>query len=267
MDIREILKFPDDWVNHTKLHLATGATNKREPLYEFYKDKFQEWQNSQNQKNFEKDYIFSLIYYGKHEWLFAGIFQTKGLTRVEKKYYYQTELTPIGKEFIGRLIVRFEKNFRASYPHLSKQIGNLELLEILRDKYTVEPFPGFENIKISFGLLKAIIDQEEKTWRTALTSVKGIYLIADTSNGKLYIGAARGIESIWQRWKDYTSNGHGGNVELKNLIANNGPDYTNNFQYSLLETRSMNTDDAEISKRESFWKDIILSRAFGYNKN
>lgn len=60
---------------------------------------------------------------------------------------------------------------------------------------------------------------------------------------------------------------HGGNADLKAIIDKEGFEYTKNFLFSILETRSMNAEDDEIIKRESYWKDILLTRGFGYNKN
>ena len=141
------------------------------------------------------------------------------------------------------------------------------MLEILREKYTISPFPGFEKIKISFEILKSIVSQEEVSWKTALSNVKGIYLISDISNGKLYVGSAYGENAFWNRWSEYSKSGHGGNVELKNLLNEKGAEYANNFQFSILETRSMNAPDDEIIRREAFWKEILLTRVFGYNQN
>ena len=38
-----------------------------------------------------------------------------------------------------------------------------------------------------------------------------------------------GDECIWQRWSEYAKNGHGGNIELKELLRENGEDYKYNF--------------------------------------
>lgn len=92
-------------------------------------------------------------------------------------------------------------------------------------------------------------------------------MISDISNGKLYVGSAYGENSFWNRWKEYAQNGHGGNQSLKKVINDYGIEYANNFQFSILETRGMNSEDDEIIRRESFWKEILLSREFGYNKN
>ena len=46
---------------------------------------------------------------------------------------------------------------------------------------------------------------------------KGVYLITDTSNGKMYVGSAYGENMILGRWKSYVKTGHGGNEGLKGL--------------------------------------------------
>ena len=268
MKINDLIDLQNEMIVKTKIHFAIGSKEKFEPLYAFYRDDFKYWQENQNNKNFERDYILSLIYCGKDEWLFAGIYKRKSVIQLENnKFEYDTELTSNGYEMIGRLKVKFNKKFRQSYPYLENYINELELLEILREKYTVEPFPGFENVKIKYDLLKTIISQEEVSWKTALSNVKGIYLISDLSNGKHYIGSAYGTNAFWNRWKEYSENGHGGNKELKTLIDKNGIEYATNFQFAIIETRSMNSEDEEIIKRENFWKDILLSREFGYNNN
>ncbi len=267
MKISELIGLTDDLISNSKIHFAIGAKERFEPLYSFYRNDFKDWQEDQNNKNFERDYILSLIYFGKDEWLFAGLYKRIAVKQNGDRFKYETELLNVASDLIGRLVIKFTKSFRQSYPYLENYIHDFELLEILRERYTVEPFPGFEKIKIKFELLRSIIAQEEKSWKTALSIVKGVYLIADLTNGKLYIGSAYNEYSFWTRWKEYASNGHGGNTLLKALINKNGIDYANNFQFSILETRSMNAENDEVIKRESFWKDILLSREFGYNKN
>jgi group I intron endonuclease len=109
--------------------------------------------------------------------------------------------------------------------------------------------------------------QQEPSWKTALSNVKGIYLITDISNGKLYVGSAYGNNAFWNRWKEYSENGHGGNIVLKKLIKIHGKVYADNFRFSILETRSMNAEDDSIILRENYWKHILASREHGYNAN
>lgn len=250
-----------------KLHLAIGPKDKKEPLYDLFKGKFKSWQEYQNRKNFERDYILSLIYYNQDEWIFGGIYKQKDVKEVEDHYEYDTELLDTRKDLIGRLIIYYQRKGRQSYLMLEKYIDKLEILEILRESYTVEPFPGYENVIIDFNLLRTIIEKEEPSWKTALSSIKGAYIITDKSNGKIYVGSAYGKESFWGRWSLYAKNGHGGNKKLKKLISEKGLEYASNFQFSILEVRTNITNDEEIIRREAYWKSILKSREFGYNEN
>ena len=75
------------------------------------------------------------------------------------------------------------------------------------------------------------------------------------------------MPSSWQ-WNCYIETGHGWNDELITLINQRGRDYTmENFQLSLLEYRPAKTDDKVIIEREKYWKNALLSRKHGYNKN
>jgi hypothetical protein len=100
-----------------------------------------------------------------------------------------------------------------------------------------------------------------------LSNVKGIYIIVDTLTGKQYVGSAYGDECIWQRWSNYAKDGHGGNVELKELLKANGEEYKYNFKYSILEVCNMNLGNEYIISRETHWKEVLLTRTFGLNKN
>ena len=60
-----------------------------------------------------------------------------------------------------------------------------------------------------------------------------------------------------------------GNDSLVELIEKEGIEYAReNFQLSILEVWPMKTDDETIINRESFWKEVLLTRGqFGYNNN
>jgi len=277
VNISQLIPFLNENKKEIKLHCAIGNVKKSggskfEPLIEFTKGKFKDWQDGQWNKNFEKNYILSLIYINKNEWLFAGIWQSLDVKQEEHKsgrtyYKYKTKLLDNGKDLIGKLVVSFEKDFRASYLLLENHINDLLLSEIRKTEYKFDPFPGFSGVHITFDLLKEIINNNESSWQSALSNVKGIYLISDKSNGKLYVGSAYGENAFWQRWSAYMENGHGGNKKLKALIAKNGIKYSDNFMFSILEICNMNTIDDEIIKKESFWKERLLTREYGYNEN
>ena len=71
------------------------------------------------------------------------------------------------------------------------------------------------------------------------------------------------------RWWNYAENGHGGNKELKALVEERGLEYVkDNFRYSILDIYKSTTDDETIIARESWWKNILLTRGdYGYNAN
>jgi len=268
MLIKELLPFLETNKSEIKIHCAIGSKMKHEPLYRFTKGAFKEWQEDQNSKNFERQYILSIIYFNKGDWLFAGIYKSIKVTeRTDGRFEYKTELMKIGKELIGRLIIGFDKDFRASYLKLENHIDDLIICEIFKKQYKLDPFPGFENVNISYELLTEIINENEQSWKSALSNVKGVYLISDRKTGKLYVGSAYGNDAFWTRWKKYTITGHGGNVLLKEILGKNNEEYAENFNFSILEIMKMNTDDTYIINRENFWKSILLTRIFGYNKN
>ena len=71
----DILQIPENEFKNYKIHLAVGSKNRLEPYKKFLINEFKEWQECQTMKNFSRKYIISLIYYGKHIWLFGGVYE------------------------------------------------------------------------------------------------------------------------------------------------------------------------------------------------
>lgn len=123
------------------------------------------------------------------------------------------------------------------------------------------PFPGFDRLVLSYPQLQAVMREHRyASWRTALSSVLGIYLITDTRDGRHYVGKADGEESIRQRWHAYATNGHGNNVELKRLDPST-------FRFSLLRVFDPSTPEPVINAAESHFKVALDSVRFGLNRN
>ncbi len=123
------------------------------------------------------------------------------------------------------------------------------------------PFPGFSRLVLSYVELQAVMREHRyASWRTALASVFGIYLITDTHDGRHYVGKADGEESIRQRWSAYATNGHGGNVELRGLDPAG-------FRFSLLRVFDPSTPTRDIDVAEGHFKDALDSRRHGLNRN
>ena len=173
------------------------------------------------------------------------------------------------KSFYGRTIIKYHKTFQSNGVNLTTIINDLEVAQILPDIFDDDDFPGYDNVKLSYLQLFRILERGKKDWIAALNNQKAVYLITDTHTGKLYVGSATSDKGmLLQRWSNYVNNGHGGNKELIKIVENNGFDYINKyFQYSILENYNAKVDDEIILKRESWWKDILQTRKFGYNDN
>lgn len=138
-------------------------------------------------------------------------------------------------------------------------VADYPVLEIADAKPV--PFPGFDHLILDHPQLEAVMRQHRyAAWRTALSSVLGVYLITDTRDGKQYVGKAVGAESIRQRWSTYAANGHGGNVELRPLDPTN-------FRYSILRVFDPATPSRVINEAESHFKNALDTREHGLNRN
>ena len=123
------------------------------------------------------------------------------------------------------------------------------------------PFPGFDALVLDHAQLQAVMREHRyASWRTALASVIGVYLITDTVDGRHYVGKADGAESIRQRWNAYATNGHGNNVELRNRDPKS-------FRFSLLRVFDPSTPTRQIDAAESHFKNALDSRTHGMNRN
>ncbi len=267
--LNTILGIDEKAIDKYKIHFAIGykSNNRDEPLNAYRNNTFKEWQECQSKKNFELPYIISLIYFRTDQWLFGGVYKSNGCNFRDGNYYYDTELLDIQQDLIGRIVLSYKKPFRQSYPLLKTCYTNLVVAEILEKPSMIGAFPGYNNVNIDYEDLKTIIRIEEPTWKNALSIMKGVYLIVDKSNGRKYVGSATGENRLWSRWSDYINNGHGNNIGLKELIEEKGIDHAVNFKFSILEIAGMNIAEDAILEREGFWKEVLLSREFGYNKN
>ena len=226
---------------NTKVHLAC-RNGTEHPLDVYYEDSFKTWQEHQTRRNFKGGYILSLIDLG------AG---------------YSTELLEGQSDIIGRIIVQHQRT-RNSYVWLKPETSLL-ISEIKRERMTIPDFPGYNNVTISHATLKTVTRQNIQSWRAALSNVKGIYLISDTTTGKQYVGKASGHVGLWQRWCAYAEDGHGGKVKLKGLLAQYGHPYSMNYRYSLLEIADTHASEQDIIAREVYWMGVLQSRDFGLN--
>ena len=141
------------------------------------------------------------------------------------------------------------------------QTKDKEVVE-LKGKKSIGDFQSFDQVSLTYQDLKTMAQYPDTnlTWIKALSSVNGVYLIQDTLSGKLYVGSAYGDQGIYGRWSNYAQNGHGGNLELKNLDPSN-------FVFSILEIVPATATMEGVIEHENRWKEKLGTRQFGLNNN
>lgn len=167
----------------------------------------------------------------------------------------------------GRVVIKYHKSFKSSTVNASTVLDDLEVVQILPSTFEGKDFPGYDKVRLSYKDLKTIVDRDKRDWVAALESQKAVYLINDESTGKMYVGSATGDNGmLLQRWKNYVSNGHGGNKDLLSLVAKKGFEYVkNNFSYSILENYNSRVGREYILQREQWWMETLGTKDFGYN--
>lgn len=195
-------------------------------------------------------------------WLLFHIGQvTRDLNKQNGVGYEYINLVEYNK-YVGRLIVKFKNKAQTMIRNAESVFEDCYISQILPDTFNNDVFPGYEKVNISWDEMKRVLEKEN--WKTALQNQKGVYLLTDTSNGKMYVGSAYGENMILGRWSSYINTGHGGNAGLKTLTFDH---IKQNFKYAILDIYKSTTDDQTIIDRETWWKEVLQSRQFGYNKN
>jgi hypothetical protein len=233
--------------------------------------------NSNNNLD-EADFVLAFAQYplyGPNFFIFGGLFETKlAVPKIDKGSGYI--LTPMHKhtEYIRRLIVKLEIPPGQSYLRWYETLQTSRIKPII---YELAPdsklgaFPGYQNVLLRHSEMQRIIKNSEPSWRNALSNIKAVYVITDTSDGRLYVGSASGeVDGLWQRWTAYANVNKltGGNIKLEELLKERGPEHiVNHFQYSILEIFDKKARGDTILQREAFWKKALNSRENGLNAN
>lgn len=263
---------PDFSPTKSKVHLARPNGIDR-PIDVYLQGKFSEWERIQTAANFQRDFVVSLIQDGAPtRWMFAGVLRSHGfsLRRGKSKpiYYYNLERMPESEEWAGRLYLSSHYKSRSSYLRGETLQADMEVTELRPERRSIGNFPGYKQLDLPKTQLDIIVRQGIESWRAALSSVKGIYLITDTAKGKLYVGMADGAEGIWGRWAAYAATGHGGNKALREEFGLDGSaKRLAALRFSVLEVTDLHATEREVRLRESHWKNVLLSRAKGHNRN
>ena len=202
-------------------------------------------------------------------WLLTTIKRvTKDLDVYDAINYEGEELEQY-KSYFGRVVIKYRKTSQQQGRYYGEICDDLEVQQILPTVFEGNDFPGYDKVRLSYPQLEAVLNHGKRDWIAALENQKAVYLITDKESGKMYVGSATSdYGMLLQRWRSYISNGHGGNKELIELVEKKGINYIkNNFYYSILENYNAKVDDHIILERESWWKETLQTRIFGYNSN
>lgn len=264
---------PDLDPTQYKLHCAVW-NGEEQPLDVFARSReewagWNSWRGARN--DFNRPFIFSMmqVHYETNRWLFGGVFEVLARRPKPHARSYDVRLREeVLPGCIGRLKLSYRPAGRAMRLKLERALDDIEVDEILKTPYAGQPFPGLDSINHSLGQIEVAVSQQRQDWRGPLENMKGVYVIHDRVSGKRYVGSAYGDEGIWARWEQYAASRHGGNIDLRDLVARKGDDYAReNLFFALLEYWSPRTDDEFILDRENYWKGVLFSRQFGHNKN
>ncbi len=271
--LEDLLHFPAEQLGDVKVRFNQHNSSD-DPMELYLKDpeivntRWLFWRTKQRYFNVGQIAI-CLLKLSVDTWLLTTIKRiTKDLDVVGGINYEGIELEEY-RQYYGRIIVKYHKTAQAQGMFYSTIQNDLEVLQLLPTTFDGDEFPGYDNVRLSYSQLASILARKKQSWIAALENQKAVYLITDTYNGKLYVGSATSDKGmLLQRWSNYAENGHGGNKELVALVQDNGFDYVKQyFQYSILENYNARIDDHVVLYRESWWKETLQSRQFGYNSN
>ena len=279
MNLLDILKLKGFDLNAcTKMMRHQSKNFDTEEIFE--RGYINEYQSVQSKDLLNCDYLISFIARGQTKACFAGVWKVKGQVLFEKlgipddfpyprfftepgDIFYDLEKVERFDDLNGRLIIDWGKGTRSWHQWLKDK----PVLEIL-PKGHIKPFPGYLDFVLSYDELYKMVGAPDpnRTWHQMLKSVAGIYLITDKRRGQQYVGSANGKDGILGRWRNYASNGHGGNTELRTLLGID-PNYAQHFAFTILRTLPASITAKEVIAFEQLYKLKLGSRAHGLNLN
>jgi len=235
---------------------------------------YQSLQRIDRRTRFNASFWASFVVTPQNETLFVGLFSSEKIGPAPSNYlypfddkplasheivkynYYRCVLTSHLASYIGRVVIDWGPGTRSWVQRADSSAGFNKTVVEIRQQFKEPDFPGYQNFIHPLSAIPSI----PHTWKTALSAVKGIYLLTCPKTKEQYVGKASGPDGFWGRWMEYYQTGHGGNVAMK---ARNLSDY----QISILDICSLFATEPEILALESLWKQKLQSREMGLNRN
>lgn len=239
--------------NHIKQCLKEGLTIK-----EFTKIQ---------KKSFHKKETLWLVFVGEEKGTSARFYASyinKGFDVDDDNTHYKLDDSDVLSDLSGRLVIDWGAGTRT---WAQNALNEKNVISI--HAKPLQQFPGYQYVKdIPYDDIQRIIEDKERyaDWHTALSSIKAIYLIVNHHNGMMYVGSAYGSGGLLGRWQCYIDTKTGGNLGIDENLKASPEDYKH-FHFSILQVISPSETEQEIIRLENTFKEMLLTRRFGMNKN
>lgn len=255
-------------------HQDSRATRGRTPYALWRNDlpAFDVYQSHQSERNrtilSSRPLWASFVGTPARETLFVGLYRVRclGLLAVDTPEPHTDEIMKAGacdhyevvrderlSDLAGKIVIAWGLGARSWAQRADRQ--DKVVLE-LRTEFKEPEFPGH----LAFLRPLSEIDVLPESWKVALASTKGVYLLTCPRTREIYVGSATGSGGFLSRWQEYARTGHGGNVRLR---ARDPSDY----QICILQVAGSDVMDEEILGMENLWKLKLQSREMGLNAN
>lgn len=225
-----------------RLNQSSGAWFDAMTMYYEHHDELMDWvftrrwNGSKAGGNIRQPKVLQFIQLDGREkpaihWLFIGGYEVGETVMQGNDEVYQRKPIERFLPFEARTVVVYRKrrgatqmvNGMADAGLRSRFFDTMLVEKIAQSPVSAMPFPGYDNVRLSFSELVAAVHNDE--WRGALGAVNAVYLQTDTRTGWHYVGSAYsrhgGAQGLLSRWEEYANGDHtGGNALLRALSQN-----------------------------------------------
>ncbi len=242
---------------------------------------FEHYQSWQSRPVFKHcDVVIAFIGVGQREALLHGVYAVSGVSppgsarlpegfpypemQIAQCYTYELTHDPRFGDLEQRVVIDWGSGTR-SWVQWLRPNRDREIVELRRARIGTM-FPGYLHVDLSLPELRRIstYPNEYADWHQALSAVGGVYVIRDRVAGTLYVGSACGSGGFLGRWRDYATNGHGGNIRLKELLGAD-PNRFDDLAISIVAVLDLSESSAVFLEREQLFKRKLGSVAHGLN--
>ena len=190
--LNEILQL--DNLKNVKVRFNLMFANNWNPIEIFKNNEIrtllegQYWNYNKN-RSFKEGQItlgFIRIKSNENLWLLFHIGKITKDLKILNGIGYEYETLSEYEKYFGRLIIKFKNTSQNMIRNAESVIDDCEVVQILPDIFDNDIFPGYDKVNISWKELSRVLEKD--TWKTALQNQKGVYLITDSFDGKMYVG-------------------------------------------------------------------------------